>query len=477
MNTPKESGTSNGEAEQSIEHLLSKRLLIGACALWLISLALPAFVVSGKIEPVLGFSAMLGGLIFGWWVFGWAAYANVFFVYVAVRLSRRESSPKATLCMVILALTLFGFRGVITSEASGVPTPVVSWGWGAVIWFFSMGLLALASLSNGTIGRLTIWLGIGSISLVVLATAALGISQKTRANLQESEMYLSSGTAFTTAPISGIPLTWPESALVPIGEMVAFDVEDSLTNPVDGAPLLWLPPAKVIRQYGFYWTVFNSGQGNELKVKLLGAPPRFLLTAKATTDGAIIQLIDVKANQILYEQKLISRILSRGNREFLPRGHSWLGGRYGVVPALNTALRIDPGNYPNPHVIGAESARSPCNIRTAPGGSPFLATWVGKDIQVKPSFDKSGTGFCSTNYVVFVQIRGPVSGSTENRSAMVHLFDRKTLEPIARFFNKSKCATTCPSDDSIEVTGVRISDNAVVVESELGEIVASLRSN
>jgi hypothetical protein len=116
-----------------------------AVGLWLVSLALPGFIVQGRTEVWNGGNILWLGLLFGWAVLGFAVYANLFFVPVAIRLFLGKRPTIAVGLMLVLAATLPFFRGVIADEGSGAVLPVVSWGWGAVLWIVAIVLLALAA--------------------------------------------------------------------------------------------------------------------------------------------------------------------------------------------------------------------------------------------------------------------------------------------------------------------------------------------
>ena len=147
-------------------------LMFASFACWLISLMLPAFLVDGTGDLMVGLEALFFGTLFGWVVRGWAAYANLFFVIATIRLMTGGQPCKSVVVMLALAATLPAFQGAIISEGASA-SPVVSWGWGAFLWIVSLLLCTLAAAVRAgkvkTAGALA--------SLALLIACAVGIHE------------------------------------------------------------------------------------------------------------------------------------------------------------------------------------------------------------------------------------------------------------------------------------------------------------
>jgi hypothetical protein len=180
--------------EQAAENW-AKRLALASCVLWLASLALPAFMVDSRAESMLGGVVLLTGLLFGW-----SAYANIFFAVAAMTLLSGGRPRRSVLAMLAFGATLPIFKGVIRDEGSGTILPVVSWGWGAVIWILALLLLATAAAIRARLVSLAVARTLVGLMLVSFAAiVSLHFYQRAAANFQERSLYLSSGLAFTRA--------------------------------------------------------------------------------------------------------------------------------------------------------------------------------------------------------------------------------------------------------------------------------------
>lgn len=217
---------------------LSRNLNRIAVATWCVSLALPGFIVATRTEAYTsGLEILLMGTLFGWMVNGWAVYSNFFFLAATIKLVGGKTPVRSVGFMLLLATTLPLFRGVIQDEGSGTALPVVSWGWGAILWLTSLLLLAMAAaVHGGVLNRLRVKLLSSAIGVTLIAIGIVHIQQTRNANLQEIEMFLSKGMAFTNAEFCGVPFSWPSESLVPPGELIKLDLEPKFLASKDGVP-------------------------------------------------------------------------------------------------------------------------------------------------------------------------------------------------------------------------------------------------
>ena len=96
--------------------------------IWIVSLLLPGFVIEYVDGVWYGFNILWAGLLFGWSVNGWAAYANLLFFYVIRRLFNGKNAYQFAVFMFLLAATLPIFRGVINDEGPMGLERGASWG-------------------------------------------------------------------------------------------------------------------------------------------------------------------------------------------------------------------------------------------------------------------------------------------------------------------------------------------------------------
>ena len=110
-------------------------------ALWASSLLFPALVtysgdsVSGAAILMLGWLAAF--------VANFAWFANVFLIYIYVKLHSSRKPVVAVTITVLLALMTFLFNEVPLDEGGGA-SPVLGYGMGAMLWFLSIWVMAIA---------------------------------------------------------------------------------------------------------------------------------------------------------------------------------------------------------------------------------------------------------------------------------------------------------------------------------------------
>jgi hypothetical protein len=130
-----------------------RNLLISAIVLWAVSLLLPAFSVhpsgpGGWGGQWMGFQVLLYGLFLGFLCNGWAAYANIFFIICATRLSLKKAPFISLSLMLLCASTLISFKGVPRDEGTGVILEVTHWQIGAFVWAGALLTMAVAVLAQ-----------------------------------------------------------------------------------------------------------------------------------------------------------------------------------------------------------------------------------------------------------------------------------------------------------------------------------------
>lgn len=462
--------------ERSTSLAKSARPLVYAAALlWLASLALPGFVVLSRTEPWTGANILLGGLLFGWLVLGFAVYANLFFVPIAIQLLMGRSPRVSAVLMVALAATLPLFKGVIQDEGSGNVLPVVSWGWGAVLWVASITLLALAAAASaGSVSKLGVRI-VGASAMVTLAyIGMLHIRQSQQANEQEREIYLSSGVAFTRAQMCGVPFTWPAASLIASDAIVALDIDPKLK---EAGSYVSLPALMRYREDSFDWVKYRptGGGGAEISVRSpVGDRPAPTLQVKQTKEGAVIRVLEAGSARVLYEQQLKSRPRADGYVNFCPYARpAWSGLVKGYDAAVARALGVDGSPLKTPHrSLQSEAALQACDVGADDiDGVDGLRAWDGREVVLMPEWMRKHKAFCSSSYIALTYLTHFNASDSNDLSAYVRVYDRQSLEPLAAFAGQS-CppGSVCKEGSKEIISGVRIADQAAVVVTGRGEL-------
>jgi hypothetical protein len=468
-------------APSAEEAQLARLIAHAALACWLISLALPGFVVQSRTEPLYGAFILLLGLLFGWMVMGWAAYANLSFPYVLIRIYMRKASPIAAPIMLLLGLTVFVFEGVVRDEGSGAVLPVVSWGVGAILWGSALLLTAIASgLLAGSFGSKTALRLAGGLGVFIASLGALHLAQRFLANEQERAIYLSGGMVFTTAAFCGVPFSWPEKPLLPPDEVVKLDVEPGLKDYNSGSPYLLLPRFSAVEEEGTTWRTWHDPviSSSRVKVRYVGTQARYALQARRTADGAVLRLVD-GAGTTLYEQPLKS-VRIRNYSTYCPYAtQSWEGLKKGYDTALLRAVgERTPREIPV-QSLKPQRAAVACSLGEQDlDGVKGLRTWDGRQAVLEPESVRTRPGFCSEDYIglVYVFKRSETPGDL---SPVVQIYDRGTLRPLASFNDGRVCPSgRCGEAPRTVARAVRIlGDAGVAVETEFGDLPAKRITN
>jgi hypothetical protein len=459
------------------------RWLAGAaCAFWLLSLGLPGFIVDTQAEPWFGIQILLAGLIFGWATHGWAVYANLIFVSVAVLLLLGRQPWRLVLAMLVLAATLPLFKGVARGE--GPTLPVASWGWGAVAWVISLVLLAIAAAVRARrLAQRAVTIIFGLLLASVAGIGCLHFYQRGAANDQERSLYLRAGMAFMREPLCGVPLTAVTSPLLPRDSVVAFDVAPELVGASGDAPYLWLPTLSTYQEKDFAWTTLRNPLASisEVKVRIPTDLERPVLQARKSEQGAVLRLLLHPSGPILYEQRLKEVTSVAGTRRYCPMSTPGFSGlRFGYDTHVLRALGQDAlsprqeSQAPNRVRLEEEVAQTPCSLGTDErDGVGGLRDWDGRQVIIKPDSLRSSVGLCSASYIALVKSSEHSDAGIKLVHTLVQLFDRKTLHPLTMFAARQPCPEgRCPESVREIAIGIRISDAEVVVETRTGEFSA-----
>lgn len=456
---------------------LSRNLRRAALAAWCISLALPGFIVATRTESYTsGLEILVTGTLFGWMVNGWAVYANFFFLAAAIYLSSNKTPVKSVVFMLFLAATLPLFRGVIQDEGSGTILPVVSWGWGAILWLLSLVLLAMAAaVHGGVLHRLHVKLLGLAIGVTVIALGIVHIQQTRNANLQEKDMFLSKGMAFTNAEFCGVPFVWPTEALVPPGELIKLDVEPKYLNSNKSTPFFWQPTFARYEDAGFDWVSYPHINQiyTGITVRTPAKPKKFVLQLQSTEEGAVIKLRNEQTNATVYEQRLRIRRGTFNYPKFCPEAR----GALGYSNAILRAVGQDPTDRYPKEILRNETARVPCNLGTTPidgtKGRETLLTWDGRVVNLQPESIRNRIGFCSDSYIGLLYVFENSASSTAGLSPVVMLYDRNSLRPIANFNDGLTCSgMRCGEAPKDILLGFRIEGDSAIVETTQGELIS-----
>lgn len=451
-------------------------LTLTALLIWISSLVLPGFVVDSRAGVMIGSQILVNGLLFGQHNNGWSAYANLLFFYVTFQLLRGKQPRETVFVMLLCAATLPFFSGIQRDEGTDVVLPVVSWGWGVVLWLISLILVASSAMVRSAVitGTSIKVLGFGIFAILV-AILVVHQRQWQAANIQEREMYLPEGVAFTNARFSGIPFDWPDGPLVSSDAVISLDIDPILFSGRDGSPQLELPKLVAFRQGEFDWYTYEDPYlYPRVKVRKVASAGTkvFLFQAKQTTEGAVIRIIDTVSKVVLYEQRFATTWRKGWNSVFFPKGTGdwWAGLSIGYDRAINRALGLYDQREPKKPraLLHPEEAHTACDVGSENvDGIDGLRMWDGRQVMVSMGFLNARVGFCSESYIGLINFNEHLqpNSNKSNPRYFVMVFDRRTLMPIASFVENVKCPEQCKDIAQQTVKGIRISDETAVVET------------
>ncbi|HTR00117.1 MAG TPA: hypothetical protein VMH83_09015 [Candidatus Acidoferrum sp.] len=450
-----------------------------AFAGWLLSLILPGFMVDSRLEPLYGGEILVSGFFFGWLCNGWAVYANLFFLFAGVKLLVGGRPLASVIMMLALAATLPLFSGVPRDEGTGVTLAIVGWGWGAAIWLCSLILMTTAAaLRRKAFSPIGAKFVLGLLLTGLVATGVVHFNQRAAASPQEQQLYLNSAIAFTRASLCGIPLTEVTSPLVQHDDIIALDIEPGLNDQHNGLYLSLPKPLNYQEGDFAFVTVRNQNLSmGDVKLRVPASANRPVLQARKTAEGTFVRLLSNPSGRILYEQKLLEVPAVSGRWTYCPTtSRSYEHLKDGYDKNLERALGL--GSQPTlPYQrqsLLSEMAAIPCR----PGaknknGVKDLRDWDGREVMLDSLFGNLNFGFCSDSYIILGQIRDYSVKGDNDLGPFAFVFDRKTLAPIAAFFDTKQCRLKdCPVIPTESVSGVGITDSEIVVETARGDVVA-----
>jgi hypothetical protein len=436
---------------------------------------MPAYFVGHA--PNLGWSVLFRGLLFGWAMSGWAAYANVCFVVAAIYLLRGRQPSISIILMLACAATLPMFD---REMAPDYESPVLAWGWGMPVWLSAQ--VALTSATIARSGRPRAATMILAVSLVVGfgALFATRSSQLRLANEQERDLYLSHGMAFAATKLCEVPFEWPEGPVIPKGARFATDIDPSLRS--DPPDLLWLGlplfRGRVVSDQE--WDVFSLPGvfSGEYRVKVT-EPARFVLEARKVDGGAVVRIRDRQAHAVLYEQSFrehisIEKSGSRNARKYLCPGGNDDPESRGVKQALARALGLPlrPVDDRTPPELPDEIATEPCPLAYA--GQPGRFRWDEREIVLSSEVAQQSAGFCSEKHAFLARLtRGGGTGPGDVPNVLV--LDRDTLRPVALFDDRNWCRRndlSCFDPSSATISGVSLKRGGAILRTRDGDLAA-----
>lgn len=472
----------------------SRSLANTAIGLWLVSLALPGFSVENGGTPFYGIYILFSGILLGWGVNGWAAYANIFFIIAAFKLVRKPDSIPIgiSIAMVVLAATIPMFNGPIQNEGTMATVPVVSWGWGAILWLSSIAVLATATACRAEILPESIPKIVALLLVALLiAVGAFRMHQWGNASDQDREMYLPRSMAFSVANFCRVPLVWPTGPVVQEGESVAVEIDGPLRSDVPPYMPIKLPEFARYERFGYDWEKFSLADLPSMTVRSTAAPKNIVLQVKSTPDGGVIKILNRATSAVLYEQPLRLGVAKDGRKRVCPLSGSdqWQGLSRGYYDALKVALgpviksggatvSLENAGDRKPQTKLLSEEAKPCGGRGAYFDSKNAEQYLdGRQVVVGGDIRKLST-FCSPSYIGLVYVRAGPVGSSYRLNSDVYLYDRKSLRPLASFNDRSGCLVSGQCNGTVppeNIEGIQIENDKVTVNTAEGVAVSKRR--
>ncbi len=429
---------------RNLARILASAAIIG----WLVSLMLPGFWLHGRESPVSGLEILIAGTLFGWMIQAWAAYANIFFLYLVRKAYLGRPAPIAVILMLGLMATTLTFNGMPQNEGGG-HVPLQSWGWGAFVWAASLFVALAASgaaalrKAGGALGRALAILLVGAFAILVSIVGSAKHSQWAVANGQDRAIFLPPLAAFTVAELCRNPFVDVRSPIIPAGERIAVDIDQALRT--EGAPNFPELPylGGIVKEGDVTYTIYKDIPGwrdAEVRVQVPAEPTRYVLKVKKTEGGAAMRLRDTDTGKILYEQPLaLRRIGDRHGGEmgycpsfFVSSSSGALGVRQVVEKLVAPAVPVAS----SPVIATPETSNLPCDTSSHERGSRNAGwfEWDGRMLDLRPAWFRNSPGFCSPTYAALVQVQLiDVAGAPKILHSEILLFDRVSMRPIDRF--------------------------------------------
>jgi hypothetical protein len=439
------------ESEQIKSDRMARNITACSFILWVLSLALPGFTLDGNpSKEVYGVQILIQGVLLGWMTGVFAAYANVFYLYAAVSLTKNETPVKSIVLMVCLAATTVFVRSILADEGGGRAL-ITSWGWGAILWGISLLLLVVAVLTQTwrLSNRSVAWM-IGAIGVMLLSIFWLNRYQWSSANVQDRTAYLASSMAFSATKLCDVPVTLVAKSLVPAEDRVSVDssMDVFLKNYTQ-----WSGPAlSHFEKNGYEWVYRNRAPDLEIgrKVAADAKPPRFLLRAAPHESGYQIQLVDKSSEQIVYEQRIVDGSFRGANH--CPSAH----GNLGYLQTIRKAVSQDQAAA---YFAGPRQTEEGRTLCSAEYQMPYVE---GRREPVK---------YCSEHYIA---IWFPVKNPKDTIYLSALILDKTSLALVDRFSSYMKCPSEdCLTASTKEITGFRVDESRFYVLTTGGELVAN----
>lgn len=188
----------------------ARTLSVFAVSLWGASLALTGLVLYAKQQRLTGAEILTTG-----WLsplmgnFAWLA--NLLFLWALSRLQKKKRAVGLAKLAILLSLDTFRFSSYLLNEG-GHSTPVYGYGWGSVLWFAALCMLAAAAgtrqiearIESGGVKGSDEWLrpiGFALCIAMLMAAGYLAIQDRKRANSVERERL--SGLVFKRGTVCG----------------------------------------------------------------------------------------------------------------------------------------------------------------------------------------------------------------------------------------------------------------------------------
>lgn len=457
--------------------LLAGKLLRIAGALWLLSLFAPVFMVyegadfAGQVT-LWGAEVLLLGPLFGWASCGWAAYANVLFLWLLVHDDQGEGEPEVlgALAMLALLMTLPAFRGTPGGPTWGEHA-VASWGWGAVAWAAAICTMAFSRLlrfdwlSPRATGALLF-----SLSLSALGAVGHGLYQRAVAGNLERQLFLPWTAAFTVKTLCEVDVTAVSQPLVAPQQGIRLELDPTLGGMEQWVPDIGLPALRRFQVGQSAWqsrTLPSGWSGHRMLVSEEPRQDSMVLAVLRTDEGARIQLSD-PTGQVVYQQRLVRQA---GGHGYCPAQRALaLGTRSGVAPQLELALRqAEPTSWLNREFMD-EMLLPVCPLGELQQMDRFsVRSWDGRNVVLNDSASRKNLGFCSASYAALVSVQQGTS--PPGLMYQVEVFDRTQLQPIRRAVLRRACSEAdCVATAPASLSGVRVNGTTISLKSPEGWI-------
>ncbi|GEM_PF-2833759 len=268
-------------------------LTIAALVIFLASLPFNCIASYTSKHSMYGFSILLLGWL-GPLVGTFAWYANLFFCYSTIRLLKGKTVVISPIIAVLLSLDTFRYTEILLNEG-GATVPVYGYGWGAILWFLSLGVIWLAagirSAQEGSNGKATCF--IAALFTVALVSATSYFYFYDRNNATPAEATRLKGIAFKRAAVCKEPTAMPTVTSVSVIGPLEI-VGDPSKFGVDifwDSPFFFLRHGQSIVRVGgldYFWV--DSRDSRELIAKMASSKPEAQLKIDSTFDKVNIEL-------------------------------------------------------------------------------------------------------------------------------------------------------------------------------------------